>query len=77
MNVLVSVMVAVGEEVRVAVGGIGDEVGVGGRRVGVGGSMTGPATVPRSQASKNKGSIKSSLHGMEGLDWDFLMEPVE
>jgi hypothetical protein len=65
VKVPVRVMVSVGEGVRVAVGGMGDAVWVGGGRVEVAGSITGAATVPRSQASRSKGSNSSSLRGMD------------
>ena len=61
VNVLVRVMVSVGEGVCVDVGGMGEKVRVGGD-VGVGSAMTGAATDPRSQAINRIGRTRSGLH---------------
>ena len=61
VNVLVRVMVSVGEGVCVDVGGMVEKVSDGGE-VGVGSAMTGAATDPRSQAINRIGRTRSRLH---------------
>ena len=72
VNVLVRVMVSVGEGVWVDVGGMGEKVRVPGG-VGVGSAITGAATDPRSQAINTRGRTRSRLHFI----WMILSNPFK